>query len=266
MEENVPYRVLVCALALAVMIASGAARAAPATTDAEIDPEALAVLRGLADHLAAAQQFAFEAETSYDAVQESGVTVEFGASRRALVSRPNRLRLEGQRREGAKAVTIFDGEAIWVHSPAAEAYATVEQPEGMDDAIDFAVGTLRMKAPLVDLISPQFYETVMGELTRAFYLGETVVAGVPCEHVLLSNEYTDFQLWIATGEEPLPRRIVITYREEPGEPQFRAQFLDWDMAPANVEAQLKFTPPDGAERIRFYIDGRPEDLEAEGDA
>jgi hypothetical protein len=238
----------------------------PSRADTEIDPEALEVLRDLADHLGAAQQFAFEAETSYDSVQESGAKVEFGASRRILVSRPNRLRLEGQRRDGTEAVSVFDGMAIWVHSAAAQAYATIEQPGDLDEAVDFANGTLRMKAPLADLISPEFYDQVTGELTRAYYLGKTVVAGVPCEHLLLSNDYADFQLWIASGTEPLPRRIVITYREEPGQPQFRAQFLKWDMSPANVEAQLQFNPPEGAERIRFYIDVSPEDLAAEDEA
>jgi hypothetical protein len=132
----------------------------PSRADTEIDPEALEVLRDLADHLGAAQQFAFEAETSYDSVQESGAKVEFGASRRILVSRPNRLRLEGQRRDGTEAVSVFDGMAIWVHSAAAQAYATIEQPGDLDEAVDFANGTLRMKAPLADLISPEFYDQV----------------------------------------------------------------------------------------------------------
>jgi hypothetical protein len=254
-------------LSLLLMTVAVAARAQTPTEEIagepEIDPAALQVLERLAKHLGDAQQFAFVTEANYDTVQESGAKVEFGASRRTLVSRPDRLRLEARRRDGFEAVSVFDGKAIWVHDPAENAYATIEQPGDIDAAVDFAVTTLRMKAPLADLISPAFYDNVTGELTRALYLGETVVAGVPCEHLLLSNDYADFQMWVAAGAEPLPRRIVITYREEQVQPQFRAQFLKWEMSPTNVEAQLQFTPPEGAERIRFYVDAPTEADEGE---
>jgi hypothetical protein len=231
-------------------------------SEPEIDPVALEVLEDLAEHLVAAQQFVFEAETNYDTLQDFGAMVEFGASRRILVSRPDRLRLEGQRRDGVETVSVFDGKDIWVHAAAENAYATTAQPGDIDESVEFAVATLRMKAPLADLISPDFYESVTSELTRALYLGEAMVAGVRCDHLLLSNDYADFQMWIATGNEPLPRRIVISYREEEGRPQFRAQFLEWDLSPDNVEAQLQFTPPEGAERIRFYLDAPVEDSTA----
>ena len=106
---------------------------------------------------------------------------------------------------------------------------------------------------MADLLEPDLYERVTTELTGALDLGEKVVSGVVCDHLLMSNDYADFQLWITTGDRPVLKRIVITYKEEPGEPQYRAQFRDWDMAPENVRARLDFRPPDGAERIRFYV-------------
>jgi hypothetical protein len=228
-----------------------------------IDDEALEVFKAMSDHLAAAREFAFHTETSHDVVQRSGVKVEFGASRRTLVSRPNKMRLESRRRDGVSGVVIFDGKNMWAYVPDENVFASHEQQGDLDDAIDYAVAELGIEAPLADLVSPDLYESATSKLTSALYLGETEVAGETCEHLLMSNDIADFQLWITAGDKPLLRRIVITYRDEPGEPQYRAQFSEWDLAPEDTANQLRFEPPAGAERVRFYMPAPPTDLDQE---
>jgi hypothetical protein len=220
-----------------------------------IDADALVVLKGMADYLVAAKEFGYRAETNYDVVQDSGAKIEFGASRKMLVSRPNRLRIEATRRDGVHSLVVFDGKAMWVAAPEQNAYATVAQQGDLDQAINFAVTQLHLKAPLTDLISPDFYAHTTANLVSALYLGETVVTGDACDHILLSNDYVDFQMWVTTGKQPVLRRIVITYREAPGQPQFRAHFLKWDMSPEKTAGKYTFEPPADAERIRFYSPG-----------
>ena len=267
---------LVCLLSIAMSIAAQAQTSPEQATEemadvvAEetagspvIDAEALDVFKAMSDHLVAAREFAFETETSHDVVQRSGVKVEFGASRRTLVSRPNRMRLESRRRDGVSGVVIFDGKDMWAYVPDENVYASHEQRGDLDDAIDYAVAELGIEAPLADLVSPDLFESVTSRLTGALYLGETVVAGEACEHLLMSNDIADFQMWITVGDKPLLRRIVITYRDEPGEPQYRAQFSNWDMTPGDTASQLSFEPPAGAERVRFYMPAPPTDLDQE---
>lgn len=263
-------RYLVTALAgmALILIASGVqAEDGGATPDkkGEFDTEAMAALKGMADYLASADLFSFHAEYSYDVVQDSGAKVEFGATRHTLVSRPDKLRVDSQRRDGLKSVVIFDGENIWAHAPELNVYAQADQPGDLDESIDFAAAELRMKKPMAELISPDLYADLEEQLTQALYLGETVVAGVPTEHLLLSNDYVDFQVWIATGDQPTPLRVVITYREEVGEPQFRAHFLGWDMSPKDTSGKFDFQPAEDAERVRFYIPAPATDLD-KGDA
>ena len=56
----------------------------------------------------------------------------------------------------------------------------------------------------------------------------------------------------------MPRRIVITYRQEEGQPQFRASFTEWRAAcrPTCPMKLFAFTPAEGAEKIPFAF-GRP---------
>jgi hypothetical protein len=217
------------------------------------DPVVLGILKEAADYLAAADTFAFRGETAFDAVQDDGTKVEFGGSSRVLIARPDRLKLKTQKRDGKKNLLVFDGENIWAYSANHNVYATTAQPGDIDESLDFSIAVLRMKAPLADLVSPNLYETMTDGLLGAIYVDEAVVAGVESHHLLITNDYVDVQLWVAQGDKPLIQRIVITYREEEGQPQFRAHFLDWDMSPGNVDGDLKFSPPEDAEKIRFHV-------------
>jgi hypothetical protein len=243
-------RILACLFLTMVVFTSQAqtkTSAAPA-----IDPGALRILKGMTDYLAAASNFSYHSESEYDVVQESGVKIAFGASRNILVSRPNRLRADVERRDGVRGTIVFDGKNIWAIVPDENVYASAPQPGDLGESLLFAVSELNITAPLAELLAPDFYETATSKLTGALDLGETVVAGVACDHLLFSNDYTDAQMWITKGDKPVLRRIVITYREEPGEPQYRAQFTNWDMSPDDTSGKLKFDPPEGSQRIRFY--------------
>jgi hypothetical protein len=89
-------------------------------------------------------------------------------------------------------------------------------------------------------------------VVSADYVETTTITDVPCDHVAAqTSRGVDFQAWIAQGSEPLPRRIIITYKEEPGQPQFWADLSNWNLAPEVSDALFTFTPPDGAERIQF---------------
>ncbi len=48
------------------------------------------------------------------------------------------------------------------------------------------------------------------------------------DHLHLRNDMTDAQVWITKGNNPLLHRLVITYRHENGQPEFRADFHDWN--------------------------------------
>ena len=44
---------------------------------------------------------------------------------------------------------------------------------------------------------------------------------------------------------------MITYKQAKGEPQFWAQFFDWNLAPAIEDSTFLAKPPDGAQKVAF---------------
>ena len=74
--------------------------------------------------------------------------------------------------------------------------------------------------------------------------------GVPCEHLVFSQDNIDWQVWIQQGARPVPRKFLITYKDEPGSPQFTAIFSDWDFTTKLPDFVFKFDPPPGAAKIK----------------
>ncbi|MFY9942197.1 MAG: DUF2092 domain-containing protein, partial [Desulfobacterales bacterium] len=71
----------------------------------------------------------------------------------------------------------------------------------------------------------------------------------PTDHLAVRSAEVDLQVWITQGDQPLPRRVVLTYKNAPGRPQFRADLSDWDLSPKLAADSFAFTPPAGAEQI-----------------
>jgi hypothetical protein len=83
------------------------------------------------------------------------------------------------------------------------------------------------------------------------YVEKTNIHGPTSHHLAARTDTVDFQIWVADGDTPLPQRVVITYKKAKGEPQFWAQFSDWNLAPAISDSTFLATPPDGAQKVAF---------------
>ena len=73
-------------------------------------------------------------ETEYDALQDSGEKLEFGATRRFTIHRPNRVRIDIEERDGSKKGVRFDGQSLSIFSADENVYATVAKTGTLDMA------------------------------------------------------------------------------------------------------------------------------------
>jgi hypothetical protein len=219
------------------------------------EQRAIAVLKSMSEYVAQAERFSVTTRDSYDAVQKSGQKIEFGELRKIVVNRPDDLRIEAERSDGQKNLTVFDGKDITIYTAKDNVYATVSVPGSLDEAVKYAVDHLKIRLPLAVMLLSTFPSELSHLVVSADYVETTSLMDVPCDHVAArTNRGVDFQVWIAQGKEPLPRRVVITYITEPGQPQFSADFSDWNLAPDISEGLFVFNPPAGADRIQFLTE------------
>jgi hypothetical protein len=217
-------------------------------------PEAMAVLKNMAEYLSSAGKFSVKVSAGYDVVQDSGQKLEFGEVRETTLVRPNQLRVETTESDGDRNLFIFDGTTISYSHGAQKVYATASAAGTLDDAVKYFVQKLRMRVPLALMYVSNMAEEFEQRVESAAYVEYSTQFDVPCHHVAARTANVDFQVWVAAGREPLPRRVVITYKNEEGEPQFWANFTNWNLSPSVSDAMFVFTPPQGAEKIPFLAE------------
>jgi hypothetical protein len=225
------------------------APAAAAVTESQT--QAHAILMRMAEFLAGTQRFSVNLRGGYDAVQTSGQKIEFGEVRTVTVSRPDRLRVEGARSDGTKTLTVFNGKEIVLIDETRNVYATAPQPGGVDDSIVHFVRDLGMRLPLAVLLVSRLPQEMKDRVRSIDYVEKTTINGSTSHHLAARTDTVDFQVWVADGDQPLPQRVVITYKQAKGEPQFRAQLSDWNLAPAIEDSTFAVKPPDGAQKVAF---------------
>jgi hypothetical protein len=237
------------AVLLGVGLAHGQVKQVPVMTESQV--EANAILTRMADFLGGAQAFSVSVRGGYDAIQKSGQRIEFGESRKVTLSRPDRLRIDGERSDGSKTLTVFTGKEIVLIDAATKVYATAPQPGGVDQTIVHFVRDLGMRLPLAVLLVSQLPAELKDRVRSVDYVEKTSLYGAPAHHLAARTDTVDFQVWVAEGDKPLPQRIVITYKKAKGEPQFWAQLSDWNLAPATAASTFQPEPPNGAQKVAF---------------
>jgi hypothetical protein len=234
-----------------VVLLIAAATLAVAWAANEQQPDARGVMMKMADFLAKSPAWSVTVHTAYDAVQPDGYKVEWNEMRNVTLSRPDRLRVEVERSDGARNLVLFDGKQVTTFDEKAHVYAQESHPGTVDDAVVYFVHDLGMRLPLAVMLLDNLPAELQQRVQAVKYVEKTATLGAPADHIAAKTPTVDFQLWIAEGDRPLPMRVVLTYRNAPGQPQFRAQFSDWNLDIKPPDTLFTFTPPAGANRIPF---------------
>jgi hypothetical protein len=233
-----------CALTGLMALSVSAADDKPA-----IDPRADELLKRMSDYLGQAQFFSVNAEVWQDVQLSSGQRLQAGRTVALQVRRPNRLRAEVQSTRHSREL-VYDGSAITLLNRAQNFYGTVQAPGSLDEAMDVACERFGITMPFEDLIRSDPHKDLLQKVTSGTDIGPVTVIGVPCEHLAFTQDNIDWQIWIENGARPVPRKFVITYKDEPDSPQFTAIFSSWDFATKLPDFVFKFEPPAGASKVK----------------
>jgi len=247
--------ICLAACALVMVVPAHAQKAAPAAKKAPAASEsqvlAREILMRMAAYLGGAKGYSVSLRAGYDAVQKSGQKIEFNENRKVVLSRPDKLRVEGERSDGAKTLLVFNGREITLVDGASNVYATAPQPGDIDRSVVHFVSDLGMRLPLAVMLLTRMPAEFDARVTTVHIVEKATVFGRPAHHLAARTKDVDFQVWVADGDQPVPLRVVITYKKSPGQPQFRAQLSDWNLAPAVNDATFAAQIPAGAQKVAF---------------
>jgi hypothetical protein len=217
----------------------------------EPPPDARAMMMRMAEYLSKAQRMSVTVHAAYDALQPEGYKLEWNEVRRVTLSRPDRLRVDSERSDGSRSLVLFDGKEITTFDESGRVYAQAPQRGGVDQTVVYFVRDLGMRLPLAVLFLSSLPAELEHRVKSVEYVEKTATLGAPAHHIVGKTDTVDFQLWIADGDRPVPLRAVLTYKNDPGQPQFRSQFSDWNLAANPPDSTFTFKPPAEANKIPF---------------
>ncbi len=268
---NVSRHLLLCALlAFPGMACRGAADSASVPTEPPpppievdlapgarlIDPRADELVRQMSDRLARAPGFALEAEEVFDEVPEHSPRQQLTSLRHVALRRPDRLAGDASG-DAVNRTFFYDGQVFSAIDRAQNVWTSGTVPPTVDEALDTVLEQTGTVIPLADFLYANPYERLMADVQRGVYLGIHQAAGVPCHHLSFEQATIDWQLWIDAGPEPLPRKLVITYKTEDEVPQYMVTMRKWNLNATLPDALFRFTPPAGATRVDIPVFGPP---------
>jgi hypothetical protein len=225
-----------------------------ASTSTQADPaQANALLLRMAEHLAKAQQFTVSINAGFDVVQASGQKIEFGEARRIFLSRPDHLRVDMERSNGERQQVFFDGKDLTIFHPKENILAKLAKAGSVDDIVQHLAGELRTPIPLSVLLVTTLPRELATRVTAISLVERTTIGGKVVDHLAARTAEVDFQAWITPGDQPVPLRIVITYKKAPGAPQFWATLSDWNVNPQIDPSAFVLVAPAGAESVPFMV-------------
>lgn len=248
----VSIALLLCWSACSNVIRAEESKTSEAEDTPVVGPRTDKLLRAMGEYLKTAKQFSFHAEITFDDMLPSGQKIQYSASNDIAVHRPDRVYAESQRDQGNMRFW-YDGKNITLQNDGIGVYAKVPVPAIIDAAMDHLMDKYGFSPPLVDFIYQDPYNTLIENVEFGFYVGLHNVVGIRCHHLAFVQKNIDWQIWIEDGKQMVPRKLTITYKNEPESPQFTAVLSEWDLDARLPEAlfNANLTSTANFEKIEF---------------
>ena len=209
---------------------------------------AKALLKAMSDYLAAQKSISLGYDSIFEVVSEDKQKLQIAMSGTVDLSRPDKLRTT--RKTGfSDTETVYDGKTLTFFGKGKNAYMQAEVTGTTDSVIDQLRDKFHRQLPGADLLGSNVYDALMTDVTDVKDLGSGVIDGKECDHLAFRAKDTDWQIWIAQGDQPYPCRYVITSTGVDQAPQFSMTIRDWKASAAASSSDYSFKPPAGATKM-----------------
>lgn len=227
-----------------------ASNPASVAANPNIEARADAALQRMSRTLAAASSFKLHSTATMEERLESGQLAHFSRDSVVIVGRPDRMWAEIHR--GAETRRIWhQGKDLTILDVRQNLYSTLQTPGRIDEMLDNLAEEHGIVVPLDDLLYPNPYQVLTEHVKSGVFVDQQEISGHLCDHLLFTQDNVDWQIWIDTASPAVPRRVVITEKTDPDQPQYEAVLDGWEL---NVPlSATQFTPQVPASAARVEI-------------
>ncbi len=198
----------------------------PSYTDTSNDP--VSVLSKMSSYLGGLEEYGFKAETMVEHSNNSGRTESDTEKIDVWIKRPDMLhsKVMGTERHrdliyDATLVTLVD----WNHNTISRLLV----PNSIDAMLDTLTKQYGLVWPLADFLYHDPADILLEQVNNSVYLGVEKVSSFDCHRLEFTQENVDWQVWIESGDRPVPRKLVIHHKNLPKSTRFVGLITEWSI-------------------------------------
>lgn len=215
-----------------------------------IDPKAAEILQNMSYYLGSKYEYTYKAEMMFDDVLESKQKVQYNAEETVYLKKPDKFYVGYVTDIGGYKLWYDAGKATILEVPVND-YSLAALPSTVDQALNKLKEEYQFTPALSEFLYIDTYKLMSADLISGAYFGISKVMGTNCHHLVFVQKDIDWQIWIEDGKRPIPRKLVITYKNVAESPQFIALIKDWITDKPITNFAFKPEIPDVNNRVEF---------------
>jgi hypothetical protein len=215
-----------------------------------VESEALETLKRMNDYLLSRPAVAFRAIEEEEEVLNNGQKIMSTKEIRFAMLRPNKFHVQ-RHSVGNNLEMFYDGVSFTLFQKDLNFFTSVAAPATVSEVFVELENKRNIQVVAQDLLRDDSYDLLQASFSSGFVVGKSLVQGVLCTQLAFRTADTDMQIWITQGDQPLPRKFIITSRWITGAPQYTVSFFDWDTQSTLDKSVFIFKAPQDAHEIPF---------------
>ena len=231
-------------------VVTAAIIAGPAGAESQ-QAEAARILKAMSDYVSSQKNIKLTFDSDIEVITPQLEKIQFTSSGEALLRRPDKLR--AHRIGGYADVALyFDGKTVSIQDKLNNGYAQFDAAGSVDLLIEILRAGHGIALPGADLLLTNSYDVLVADVMEAKLIGRGIIDSRECEHLAFRNHDTDWQLWVESGKNPNPRKLVITSKTVNSAPQYTIRIKSWKTNVDLAGDEFTFVPPVGVEKLDPY--------------
>ena len=205
------------------------------------------LIQQMSNKLASSNTLSFSTQEHKDIVARNGQKTTVQRAREVLLRRPDRLYTK---QTGDRPVeSWYDGKYVTLAMHSEKVYGQVRSPDTVDATLDALSKRFGIVMPVGDLLYSKPETLLLTHDIKGGYAGTQQVGGTDCHHLRFTMPGVDWELWLPTQGDPLPRRIKTIDKGHKGAPVTDITFSNWNLAATSTDDAFKPKVPGDYEGI-----------------
>lgn len=224
-----------------------------------IAPEAREVVDRMASFLKGHKTFSLRQVSTTKVADEAAKKLAGSMEHVVRLERPNRLAVVLDGDQKGSGAAISDGDSLVIYQKAANRYESTKAPATFGELIEnpqvrslLAVGNADVVTTA--LLAEDPAAVILQGMQDLSVAGADEIDGRACTHLVAKTESGNWDLWVASGDEPVPVKFVpaigqLFFGGTNVDVSSEVVFDQWRIDPVFETPDFVFQPPEGAEKV-----------------